>query len=102
MTDFTNAPKLPATLVEAYGYESAPLVTYENYSKKIPSEFVLQFAGRKRRVYTWITESGDDAMYVMVNGQETILTAETEAMLTYGNPSYDHLTMVAQSVQVMV
>jgi hypothetical protein len=98
--EFTNVPVLDNEKVEAYGCEMAPLVNYHNYSKKIASEFVLKYAGKKRRVYSWLNVFGKDRMYVFVNGVETFVTPEIETMLHYGQPSYDYLTPVAQSVKV--
>jgi hypothetical protein len=51
-------------------------------------------------VYSWVTIVGKDAMYVLVNGVETFLTPEAEAMLVHGHPSYDRLTPVAASIKV--
>lgn len=98
--ELTNVPELDNEKVEAYGCEMAPLVNYLNYSKKIASEYVLKYAGKKRRVYSWLNIFGRTRMYVLVNGVETFVTPEIETMLTYGNPQYSHLTPVAQAVTV--
>ena len=100
-TDFDTAPKIDTALVEAYGCEMAPLVNYANYSKKIASEFVIKYAGKKRRVYSWLTIFGKDAMYVLVKGVETFLPPEVETMLFHGKPSYDQMTPVAATVAVL-
>lgn len=92
-------PRLDMSAVEAYGAETAPLVNYVNVSKKISSEFILKAGGKKRRVYSWFDSTGT-ALYVLVNGVETFLTEEVDAMLTYGNPKYGEWTTVAQSVKV--
>lgn len=93
-------PKLEMDAVEAYGCEMAPLVNYANHSKKIASEYVLKTGGKKRRVYSWLSEYGTDAMYVLKGGTETFLSAEVQAMLHYGEPHYGELTPVAQAVSV--
>src|SRR5690348_12898497 len=92
--------KLQINAVEAYGCELAPTVRdYVDADKKIPSEWVLKCGGRKRRVYSWVDYTGT-ATYVLCNGVEFFLSDEIEAMLTYGKPSYEQLTPVAQSVKV--
>lgn len=96
----TRNPSLLIEAVEAYGCEMAPLVNYANHSKKIASEYVIKVFGKKRRVYSWLTEYGNDAMYVLINGVETFVSPEVEAMLTHGNPQYSGLTPVAQAVKV--
>lgn len=90
---------LDATKVEAYGLETAPLSNYVTQSRKIASEYVIKYEGKKRRVY-----SGTDRkdMFVIVKGAETSLPQEIENMLTYGNPQYHDLKLVAQSVAVLV
>lgn len=93
-------PTLEITAVEAYGCEMAPLVNYANHSKKIASEYVLKVGGKKRRVYSWLTEYGTDAMYVLKDSIETFLSAEVTAMLHYGEPHYGGMTPVAQAVKV--
>lgn len=89
---------LDAAKVEAFGMEPAPLVNYVNSSRKIASEYVLRYEGKKRRVY-----SGTDQpkMYVIVGGVETFLPPEVDAMFMYGKPSYSGLTPVAASVAVL-
>ena len=94
----TTSPVLEISAVEAYGLEAAPLVNYVDHSKKIASEYVIKSDGKKRRVYSWLTEGGKDAMYVLRNGTYNFLSPEVEGMLTHGNPQYDRLTQVAQTV----
>jgi hypothetical protein len=98
--NFADQMHMPFRLVTAYGCKSAPLVDYVNHSKKVATEYVIQFAGKTRRVYNWVLPSGDSKMYVMWHGAATFVTDEIETMLTRGNPQYDQLTPVAQSVKV--
>lgn len=95
-------PKLQIEKVEAYGCQLAPVVRdYVDADKKIASEWVLKCGGgRKRRVYSWVDYTGT-ATYVLCNGTEFFLSEEVEAMLIHGNPQYDQLTPVAQSVKVV-
>lgn len=95
-----NAPRLSIDAVEGYGCEAAPLVNYVNVSKKISTEFVLKTLGKKRRVYSWFDHSGT-GLYVLINGVETFVTDEVDAMLSYGEPKYGELTPVAQAVTVV-
>lgn len=97
----TTSPTLEITAVEAYGCEMAPLVNYVNHSKKIASEYVIKAGGKKRRVYSWLTDQGKDAMYILKGDQYHFLSPEVETMLTRGNPQYSHLTPVAQAVALV-
>jgi len=97
---FEDQMHMPMRLVTAYGLETAPCATYVKHSKMIATEYIVKFAGKKRRVYNWITEDGRSKMYVLWHGAAAFVTDEIEAMLTRGNPSYDGWTMVAQSVTV--
>lgn len=91
-----TAPVLDLTKVEAFGLETAPLSNYVNESRKIASEYVLKYDGKKRRVY-----SGTDRkdMFVIVKGAETPVPVEVEEMLAYGR--YSELTPVAASVTLV-
>lgn len=82
--------------VEAFGLETAPLANYVNESRKIASEYVLKYDGKKRRVYSG---TGRKDMFVIVKGAETAVPKEVEDMLTYG--TYSGLTPVAQSVTLV-
>lgn len=96
----TVNPTIDTDAVEAFGLEAAPLVNYVNHSQKIASEYVLKVNGRKYRVYSWLTDTGTDAMYILKGGNYTFLSNNIENMLTYGDPKYGVLTTVAQAVQV--
>ena len=87
---------LDATKVEAFGMETAPLANYVSQSRKIASEYVLKYEGKKRRVYSGTDKDG---MFVIVKGVETAVPKEVEAMLSYG--SYSGLTPVAASVTLV-
>jgi hypothetical protein len=91
-------PTIELDKVEAFGLETAPLANYVSQSRKIASEYILKYAGKRRRVYSG-TDQPD--MFVIVSGVETKLPAEVEAMFKHGNPSYNRLTPVAQSVTVV-
>lgn len=90
-----TAPVLDLTKVEAFGLEAAPLANYINESRKIASEYVLRYDGKKRRVYSG-TNRG---LFVIVKGRETSVPKEVEDMLGYG--SYSGLTPVAASVTLV-
>jgi hypothetical protein len=98
--NFADQMHMPFRLVSAYGCESAPLVDYVNHSKKVATEYVIVFAGMKRRVYNWVLPSGDSKMYVMWHGAEAFVTDEIETMLTRGKPEYGRLKQVAHTVRV--
>ena len=100
-TALANYPQLPIDAVEAYGMETAPLVDYAKYSKKISTEYIIRSGGKKRRVYSWLNRDGASAMYVFFHGVMTFLSEEVETMLTYGEPQYDRLTPVATSATVL-
>jgi hypothetical protein len=85
---------LDISKVEAFGLETAPLATYVNESRKIASEYILKYDGRKRRVYSG-TNRG---LYIIVMGRETAVPDEVCDMLTYAR--YSELTYVAQDVRV--
>lgn len=88
--------------IEAYGLRTAPVQTAEITSARA-TEYVMKYDGFTRRVYNFEQESGSSRMYVNTDGGyfKRFLTEEAEAMLTRGNPSYDRMTMVAQSVSVL-
>lgn len=98
--NFADQLHMPFRLVAAYGCKAAPVVDYVNHSQKVATEYVIKFAGKTRRVYNWVLPSGESKMYVMWHNAAAFVTDEIEAMLTYGKPSYDHLTPVAQAVKV--
>ena len=81
--------------VEAFGLETAPLAKHVNHSRMIPSEYVLKYEGKKRRVYS----GTDRPLYVIVKGVETDVPKEVEDMLSFGR--YTGLTPVAQSVTLV-
>lgn len=85
---------LDATKVEAFGCETAPLSNYVNQSRKIASEYVLKYGGKKRRVYSG-TNRG---LFVIVKGIETMLPDEVCNMFLYAR--YSEMTPVAQTVKV--
>ena len=97
----TTNPTLEIDAVEAYGCEMAPLVNYANHSKKIASEYVVKTHGKKRRVFSWLTEGGKDAMYVLKGDRYHFLSPEVQAMLHHGEPHYGELTPVAASVTLV-
>ncbi len=86
---------IDATKVEAFGLETAPLSTYVNESRKIASEYIIRYDGRKRRVYSG-TNRG---LFVIVKGIETAVPDEVCDMLLYAR--YSELTYVAQAVRVV-
>ena len=96
----TIYPTIDTDAVEAYGLETAPLVNYVSHSQKIASEYVLRVNGRKYRVYSWLTDTGSDAMYILKGGNYTFLSNDIENMLTYGNAVYGPMVPVAQAVRL--
>lgn len=96
----TVNPTIDTDAVEAYGLEAAPLVNYANHSQKIASEYILKVGGRKYRVYSWLTDQGTDAMYILRGGSYTFLSNDIENMLTYGNAKYGEWAAVAQAVRL--
>jgi hypothetical protein len=90
-----TAPTLDLAKVEAFGLEAAPLANYVNESRKIASEYVLKYDGKKRRVYSG-TNRG---LFVIVKGHETPVPDEVCNMFLYGK--YSELTPVAASVTLV-
>jgi hypothetical protein len=74
---YTDPSKLDAVTITnppTYGH------TQSGYGGKIPTRYLVRYAGRWRRVYTMIYGNGGTA-YVVVNGQNHILSPETEHMI---------------------
>ena len=99
--NFEDQLHMPTRLVTAYGLETAPCVNYVTHSRKIATEYIVRFAGKKRRVYNWIKENGESRMYVIWHGTEAFVSDEIETMLTRGNPQYSGWTQVAQEVALV-
>lgn len=99
--DLNNQTEIDNSKIEGYGFKAAPCLRAEITISRA-TEYVLKYDGFTRRVYNWEQENGESRMYVKTDGGYfyRFLTEEAVTMLTHGNPSYDGLTYVAQSVKV--
>lgn len=101
--DLSEQPELDADAVTAYGLKQAPCQR-EEVTINRQTEYMLTVSpfGKTVRVFNFEQGTGNSRMYVKDNyGTRLFLPEEVETMLTYGKPSYAHMTQVAQSVQLV-
>lgn len=94
-------PTIDFGLVEAYGNRMGACINAE-ISINRQTEYVIQYAGKRCIVYNWEQSGGDSRMYIKDQwGTKLFLTEDAVNMLTYGNPEYSHMKLVAQSLQLV-
>jgi hypothetical protein len=98
--DLSIQPELDADTVSAYGLRTAPCQR-EEFTINRQTEYMLTVWGKTIRVFNFEQSGREGRMYVKdAYGDRLFLPEEIVTMLTYGKPSYDHMTPVAQSVTV--
>lgn len=67
-------------LVESVGLKTTPYSPYEMYGRKIPTEYVVRYLGRERRVYN-MCYANSGSLWINVKDREVFLDTDTEHRL---------------------
>lgn len=98
--DLSAQKEFDFDLIEAYGCRPAPCMRQEITINRA-TEYMLVIGGKPLRVYNWEQSGGNSRMYIKDQwGTKLFLPEDAVTLLTYGQPTYDGLKFVAQSVTV--